>query len=322
MISIQVAELLKDRDYHLNLELLAGKQGLLKKITIPRIQKPGLALTGDTSNLHSGRLQILGKSEIKYLRELSPQKLKSVIQKICKIDLSAMVITRGNPVPPILLEEAEKNSIPLFTTNLLTSTFINRITRFLEDKLTASTNIHGVLMDVYGVGILIIGKSGIGKSEAALDLILRGHRLVADDIVEIKKKPPATLSGMSSEIIRYHMEIRGLGIINIEDLFGVAAIRDRKVLDIVVELAEWNPKEEYDRLGMEEQTHLILDVKVPYLKIPVRPGRNITTIIEVAARNHLLKQRGHFSAQEFDEKLNQDLLHQEKINKTLWNSLE
>ncbi|MCE9625800.1 MAG: HPr(Ser) kinase/phosphatase, partial [Deltaproteobacteria bacterium] len=258
MISIQVAEFLKDGDYHLNLELVAGKQGLLKKITIPRIQKPGLALTGDTSNLHSGRLQIIGKSEISYLSGLPEKKLRSVVEKICKIDLSAMVITRGNPVPKILIEEAEKNSIPLFSTNLLTSTFINRVTKFLEDKLTASTNIHGVLMDVFGVGIMIVGKSGIGKSEAALDLILRGHRLVADDIVEIKKKPPSTLSGMSSEIIKYHMEIRGLGIINIEDLFGVAAIRDRKVIDIVVEMVEWDPKAEYDRLGMEEQTYPIL----------------------------------------------------------------
>ena len=322
MISIQVAELIKDSEYHLNLELVAGKQGLLKKITIPRIQKPGLALTGDTSNLHSGRLQVLGKSEISYLSGLPEKKLRSVVEKICKIDLSAMVITRGNPVPSILVEEAEKNSIPLFSTNLLTSTFINRITKFLEDKLTASTNVHGVLMDVFGVGIMIIGKSGIGKSEAALYLIRRGHGLVADDVVEIKKKPPSTLSGMSSEIIKYHMEIRGLGIINIEDLFGVAAIRDRKVIDIVVELVDWDPKAEYDRLGMEEQTYPILDVRVPYLKIPVRPGRNVTTIIEVAARNHLLKQRGHFSAQEFDDKVSQDLQLRDKLNKTLWNSLE
>lgn len=322
MISIQVAELLRDREYNLNLELIAGKKALLKKLTIPRIQKPGLGLTGDTSHLHSGRLQVLGRSEIRYLNSLNPKKLHSVIQKICQIDLSAMVVTRGNPPPKFLIEECENNSIPLFQTNLLTSTFVNRVTKFLEDKLTASTSIHGVMVDVFGVGILIIGKSGIGKSEAALDLILRGHRLVADDLVEVKKKPPSTLSGMSSSIIKYHMEIRGLGIINIEDLFGVAAIRDRKVIDIVIELEEWDPKEEYDRLGLEEQTYSILDVRVPYLKIPVRPGRNVTAIIEVAARNYLLKQRGHFSAQEFDEKLNRDISLQENFNKTAWNSLE
>jgi HPr kinase/phosphorylase len=322
MISIQVAELLKDQEYNLSLKQLAGKKGLLKKITIPRIQKPGLGLTGDTSHLHSGRLQILGRSEISYLNSLDPDQLQTVIQKICRIDLSAMVITRGNQPPKVLIEEAEKNSIPLFSTNLLTSTFVNRVSKFLEDKLTATATVHGVLLDIFGVGILIIGKSGIGKSEAALDLILRGHRLVADDVVEVKKKPPATLSGMSSSIIKYHMEIRGLGIINIEDLFGVAAIRDRKIIDIVIELVEWDPKEEYDRLGLEEQTYPILDVRIPYLKIPIRPGRNVTAIIEVAARNYLLKQKGQFSAQELDEKLSRDITYREKVNKVIWNSLE
>lgn len=322
MISIQVAELLRDHEYNLSLQLEAGKKGLFKKITIPRIQKPGLGLTGDTSHLHSGRLQILGRSEIRYLTSLSPQKLEEVIEKICQIDLSAMVVTRGNKPPKVLIDQANHSGIPLFTTNLLTSTFVNRVTKFLEDKLTASTTIHGVMMDIYGVGILIIGKSGIGKSEAALDLILRGHRLVADDVVEIKKKPPDTLSAMSSSIIKYHMEIRGLGILNIEDLFGVASIRDRKVIDIVIELEEWDSKEEYDRLGLGEQVYPILDVKVPHLKIPVRPGRNVTAIVEVAARNYLLKQRGHFSAREFDEKLNQDISKREQFNKTIWNSLE
>lgn len=322
MISIQVAELLRDREYNLNLDLVSGKKGLFKKINIPRIQKPGLALTGDISHLHSGRLQVFGRSEIRYLKTLPENQLEVIIKKIFSTDLSAVVITRGNEAPQILLEESETNSIPVFSTNLLTSTFINRVSKFLEDRLTASTTIHGVMMDVFGVGTLIIGKSGIGKSEAALDLILRGHRLVADDVVEIKKKPPTSLSAMSSALIKYHMEIRGLGIINIEDLFGVAAIRDRKLIDVVIELEEWDPNEEYDRLGLEEQTYTILDVKIPFIKIPVRPGRNLTSIIEVGARNFLLKQRGHFSAQEFDDRLHQDLADQEKLNKSAWNSLE
>lgn len=322
MISVQVADLLRDKDYHLDLELISGKTGLLKKITIPRIQKPGLGLTGDTSHLHSGRLQVLGRSEIHYLNSLSSRQLRKVVEALCKIDLSALVVTRGNPAPQALIEGTEKSGIPLFSTQLLTATFINRVTRFLEDRLTASATIHGVLLDIYGVGILIIGKSGIGKSEAALELILRGHRLVADDVVEIKKKPPSTLSGVSSSIIKYHMEIRGLGIINIEDLFGVAAIRDRKVIDIIIELIEWEAGQEYDRLGLEEQTYNILDVKVPHLKIPMRMGRNVTTIIEVAARNHLLKQRGHFSAQELEDKLAQDLSHRDKLDRSLWNTLE
>lgn len=314
--------MLRDRDYSLNLELVSGKKGLFKKITIPRIQKPGLALTGDISHLHSGRLQVFGRSEIGYLKTLPEDQLKTIVQKMLSTDLSAIVVTRGNEPPQVLKEESENHSIPLFSTNLLTSTFINRVSKFLEDRLTASTTIHGVMMDVFGVGILIIGKSGIGKSEAALDLILRGHRLVADDVVEVKKKPPDSLSAMSSSLIKYHMEIRGLGIINIEDLFGVAAIRDRKLINVVIELEEWDAKEEYDRLGLEEQTHNILDVKVPFIRIPVRPGRNVTPIIEVAARNFLLKQRGHFSAQEFDDKLSQDIAHQDRVNKTAWNSIE
>ncbi|MBL7686324.1 MAG: HPr(Ser) kinase/phosphatase [Deltaproteobacteria bacterium] len=322
MISIQVADLLHDTEYHLNLELVSGKKGLIKKITIPRIQKPGLALTGDTSNLHSGRVQVLGKSEISYLQSLSSKKITQVLQKICKTDLACMIVSRGNPIPQILIEESEKSNIPLFSTNLLTSTFVNRVTRFLEDKLTASTTLHGVLVDVLGVGILMIGKSGIGKSECALDLILKGHRLVSDDIVEIKKKPPSTLRGMGVGAIKHHMEIRGLGIINIKDLFGVASARDQKMIEIVIELVDWDPHEEYDRLGIDEQSYTILDVKVPYLKIPVRPGRNITTLIEVAARNHLLKQKGHFSAQDFQDRLNREILSQEKLKKTIWNELE
>lgn len=322
MMSIQVADFLRDNEYNLNLELVAGKKGLIKKITIPRIQKPGLALTGDTSNLHSGRVQVFGKSEINYLNTLPKKQLKEIIHKIYQVDLACLVVARGNAIPPELIEGAEANDVSLFSTNLLTSTFINRVTRFLEDKLTASTTLHGVLMDVFGVGIFIIGKSGIGKSECALDLILRGHRLVADDIVEIKKKPPATLSGAGAGIIKHHMEIRGLGILNIKDLFGVAATRDQKIMEIVVELVEWDPTHEYDRLGIDDQRYTILDVKIPHVVIPVRPGRNITTLIEVAARNHLLKIKGHFSAQEFNERLNREILAQEKLNKDIWGSLE
>ncbi len=322
MISIQVADFLRDNEYNLNLELVAGKKGLIKKITIPRIQKPGLALTGDTSNLHSGRVQVLGKSEINYLNTLPKKQLKEIIHKIFLVDLACLVVARGNAIPRELIEGAESSDIALFSTNLLTSTFINRVTRFLEDKLTASTTLHGVLMDVFGVGIFIIGKSGIGKSECALDLILRGHRLVADDVVEIKKKPPSTLSGSGAGIIKHHMEIRGLGILNIKDLFGVAATRDQKIVEIVVELVEWDASEEYDRLGIDDQRFTVLDVKIPHVVIPVRPGRNITTLIEVAARNHLLKIKGHFSAQEFNEKLNREIMAQEKLNKDIWGSLE
>lgn len=322
MLAIPIIQMLKDKDHQLQLELLTGDKGLGKRITVPRIQKPGLALTGDVTHLHAGRVQVLGKSEMRYFNSLSAAERKRIINAMCKVDISCFVITSKNAPDALLTEMCKKRNIPLLRTTILTSTFINRVTRFLEDQLTASTTIHGVLMDVYGIGILIIGKSGIGKSECALDLILRGHRLVADDIVNIKKKPPSTLYGMGSEIIKYHMEIRGLGIINIKDLFGVAAIRDRKLIELAVELHEWDSKAEYDRLGIEEKTYTLLDVHVPHILIPVRPGRNITTIIEVAARNQILKMAGHHSAREFQEHLTNEIMSRSNTQKMAWEMLE
>ena len=321
MLNIPVINLLRDTQHRLHLELLAGKEGLAKKITIPRIQKPGLALTGDTSNLHPGRIQILGRAEMKFLTSLSPTKMRQILDLVCKVDIACIVVTRSAEVPKHLQVLCNKHNIPLMRTKLLTSTFVNRATRFLEESLAASTCMHGVLLDVFGVGILIIGKSGMGKSECALDLVLRGHRLVADDIVNIHKHPPSTLYGAGSEIIRHHMEIRGLGIINIRDLFGISAVRDRKVIEMVVELAEWDPEAEYDRLGMDEQRHTILDVSLPLIQIPVRPGRNISAIIEVASRNHLLKLGGHYSAREFQEKLSAAIVAEDK-RKDIWGQLE
>lgn len=312
MLNIPVIKLVKDSVHRLHLEVLTGKAGLDKKIVIPRIQKPGLALTGDTSNLHPGRIQVLGKAELRFLDSLPAKKRRSVIEAICKIDIACIVLTREAPPPAPLLQLCRQHDIPLLRTRLLTSTFVNRATRFLDESLAASTCIHGVLLDVFGVGILLVGKSGIGKSECALDLVLRGHRLVADDIVNVRKRPPATLYGNGSEIIKHHMEIRGLGIINIRDLFGISAVRDRKVIEIVVELSEWNAEMEYDRLGLDEHRYTILDVEVPLIQIPVRPGRNLSAIIEVAVRNHLLKLGGYHSAREFQEKLSAEIVANEQ----------
>lgn len=322
MLSIPVINLLKDTKHHLQLEIIAGKKGLGKRLTIPRIQKPGLALTGDTSNLHPGRLQVLGKSEMRYLNSMPDKKLKQILEKMSEVDITCFIVTR-NAMPPVpLVSLCKKRTIPLFRTKLLTSTFVNRATQFLDESLAATTCIHGVLLDVFGVGILLVGKSGIGKSECALDLILRGHRLVADDIVNIKKQPPSALFGTGSEIIKYHMEIRGLGIINIRDLFGISAVRDRKLVEIAVELTEWDPNVEYDRLGVDEMRYNLLDVNLPLIQIPVRPGRNLSAIIEVAARNHLLKLGGQHSAREFQEKLGKEILAAEDLKKTMLGLLE
>ena len=303
IISLAIEELLKDEEYGLGLHLIAGAKGLANCIRSPRLQKPGLALTGYTEYLHADRVQILGNTEISYLRQLDEQQAITNIDKLCSFPLCCIIVTRGLDPPVYLKTATEKADIPLLLTPLQSSTFISLITKFLEERLLPTTHIHGVLVDVLGVGVLLLGKSGIGKSECALDLVIRGHRLVADDIVYIKKKMPAALVGQAGESIHYHMEIRGLGIINIKDLYGVSSIREKKIVDMVLELVEWNPVHEYDRLGIDDLVYTILGVDLPHLRIPVSPGRNLTSIIEVAARNFRRKGMGFHSAREFHEKL-------------------
>jgi HPr kinase/phosphorylase len=304
MDAIRVGALLDDKKFDLRLALVAGKQGLSRRISSTRIQKPGLVLAGFTEYLHKERVQVFGNTEMSFLATLPAERAAALLENFFAQEVSCLVVTKGLEIPPSLSGAADRAGVPLFRTSHLSSTFIESIQNYLEDVLTAQTSMHGVLLDVFGVGILLLGKSGIGKSEIALDLVMRGHRLVADDIVDVKRKSPEAVFGAGSEIIKHHMEIRGLGIINIKDLFGVAAIRERKKIEIVLELVEWDPSVEYDRLGVEDRKFRILDVEVPMLVVPVRPGRNMTTIIEVAARNHLLKQQGHHSAREFQERLN------------------
>jgi HPr kinase/phosphorylase len=212
-------------------------------------------------------------------------------------------VTKGLEIPPLLIEESQRRRIPLFQTELSTPVLIEGVTRFLEDRLAPSTTVHGVLVDVFGVGVLILGGSGIGKSECALDLILRGHRFVADDMVVLYRRPRDNIFGSGPDTVKYHMEIRGLGIINVARLFGVETIRERKIVDMVVELVEWESPFDYDRLGFEEESYPVLGIDLPKVKIPVTPGRNLASIIEVAARNHLLKVMGYDPAKDFERKL-------------------
>jgi len=304
MEAIRVGALLDDKKFDLRLTLVAGKQGLSRRVSSARIQKPGLVLAGYTEYLHRERIQVFGNTEMSYYRTLPRERRLELVRAFFAQDVSCLVVTKDLEVPAELVAAAEEAGVPLLRSSHLSSTFIENIQSYLEDQLTASSSMHGVLLDVLGVGILLLGKSGIGKSEIALDLVMRGHRLVADDIVDVKRRTPDSVFGSGSEIIKHHMEIRGLGIINIKDLFGVAAIRERKKIEIVLELVEWDPSVEYDRLGVDEKKFRILDVEIPMLIVPVRPGRNMTTIIEVAARNHLLKLQGHHSAREFQERLN------------------
>ncbi len=319
--SVRVESLLTDRSFDLRLELIAGKAGLSRRIVSARIQKPGLALAGYTSHIHPERLAVFGHTEMSFLATLAPEQQAKVCDQLCVLDLSCLVVTKNLDIPDVLVDSARRHEMPLMRSSHLSSAFINNIEQFLQEALTQATSLHGVLVDVLGVGVLVIGKSGIGKSECALDLVMRGHRLVADDIVNIKKKPSGPLYGTGSDIIGHHMEVRGLGIINIKDLFGISAVRARKKLELVVELVEWDEKVEYDRLGVEEQKYRILDVEVPLLVIPVRPGRNLTTIIEVAARNHLLKEQGHHSARDFQDRLNRQIA-QARTNRGLGDEVE
>jgi HPr kinase/phosphorylase len=307
MDSIKVSAMLAASEFDLRLEVLSGESGLDRKVANSRIQKPGLALAGFLEHIHRDRLQIFGNTELSFLATLPPADQRARTRALFQLPICCLIVTKNLPVDDMLKREAADAKVPLLRTSHLSSAFIENVQRYLQESLTASTSVHGVLIDVVGVGILILGKSGIGKSELALDLVAKGHRLVADDIVDIKRKPGGSIYGSGSEIIKHHMEIRGLGIINIKDLFGVSAVREKKKVEMVVELVDWEDKTEYDRLGVDEQKYSVLDCEVPLLVVPVRPGRNLTTIVEVAARNHLLKLQGHHSAREFQEKLSRQI---------------
>lgn len=301
-MGVKVKELLKQKT--LALKCVDGENGLANECSVGSIQKPGLLLTGLLDELiHPERVQILGAAETGYLENLAPAALKSALEMFLKPGIPAVVVTRGLIPPRALVKFSRKRNIPVLTTPLTSSVFIERIIKFLDEKLAPSIMLHGVLVDVLGMGILITGKSGIGKSECALDLISRGYRLVADDAVVVKRVYPSTLFGTATDSIPYHIEVRGIGIVNIKDLFGITAIREKKQMDLAVELVSWDPKGEYERLGFEEKTVEILGVELPHLTIPVSPGRSMATIVEVAARNQILKIMGHHPGVELMEKL-------------------
>ncbi|HET6284008.1 MAG TPA: HPr(Ser) kinase/phosphatase [Polyangia bacterium] len=291
----------------LRLVLLAGESGLGRRITIHRIQKPGLALAGFVRQVHPERVQVLGSTEISYIQTLSDEDARRAVDAFVGLNPACVMVTKGLDVPRILLDGCDKAGVPLLRTPLVSSVAIDAIQKHLELQLAPTASIHAVLLDVLGVGVLLLGKSGIGKSEAALDLIMRGHRLVADDLVEVRRTSGDVLVGWASELIKHHMEVRGLGIINIKDMFGVAAVRDEKKIELVLELMKWDQTESHDRLGLDEMVYPILEVPVPLLRIPVSPGRNVSSLIEVAARNRLLQVRGHHSAREFQERLDRAL---------------
>jgi len=308
MNGLTVKDLLEDKRYDLKLSLIAGKKGIKNEISSPKVQKTGLALSGFTDHLHKDRIQVLGNIEVSYLNSLDSDRRTEFLKRLFDLNISCFIVTFNLDIPDDLLRAAEDSSTPLLRTALPTDKFTTKIINLLEERLTETTILHGVLVDVLGIGVLILGQSGIGKSECALDLVAKGHRLVADDVVVIRKRPPNIVIGSSPELIRYHMEIRGLGILNIKDLFGITAIRVEKQIDMVVKLIEWNSEHEYDRLGFDKEFHQVMDVQLPIVNIPVTTGRNITTIIEVAARNHILSIMGHSPSLEFERNLNREII--------------
>ncbi len=290
----------------LDLDVIAGAEGMDREIAGPRIQKLGLALAGVREHVHSGRVQILGNTEISYLARQTPEERLRNLTPIMEMGLACIVLTKGLTPPDELVELAERTATPLLRSAKTSSLVINEITDVLLSTLAPTLTVHGVLVDVYGVGLLLIGQGSIGKSETALDLIVRGHRLVSDDVVEIRRRGDG-ITGSPPKLLQYHMELRGLGIINIKDLFGVVATRARMDVDLVVELEHWKADGAYDRLGLDEQTISILGVPVPYLLFPVALGRNITILLEVAVRNLLLKRKGIFTARTFAQRLQEVL---------------
>jgi len=300
---ISVRKLLDDLAARLDLTIAAGKSGIDRPIEAPFVQRPGLALSGYLRMLETGRIQVFGQNEIAYLEFLPAEARAGALEHFIKVNPPCVVVTRGRTPPAELVHHAERSGVPLLLCPLPSAVFIEQIHEYLFNRLAPIRTIHGVLMDILGVGILIMGKSGIGKSECALDLVLRGHRLVADDVVEVYRRPPATVIGRGADLIRYHMEIRGLGVISIKDLFGISAIRDHKVIDLVACLEEWDEDESYDRLGTEKLTHEILGVQMPKIIVPVKPGRPMAAIIEVAARDRLLHFHGIRPAHDLAKRL-------------------
>jgi HPr kinase/phosphorylase len=324
MPSLTVAALLASRPEAavLPLELLAGGAGLDRAIDSPHIQKTGLALAGFDEYLQPARIFVFGESEVRYLEALAADVRTRVLTAAFEHDIPCVLITGGWLPPPEVVTAAERHKIPLLRTPVATPIAIAKITALLDDTLAVRTIVHGVLMDILGLGVLIIGDSGIGKSECALDLVVRGHRLVADDTVEMRRRREAVVIGTCPELTRYHMEVRGLGLINIRDLFGVAATRVSKRVELVVQLERWAPEREYDRLGLEDNVHDLFGLRIPLIRMPVAPGRSLAILVEVAARNQLLRIRGLHAARELVARLDQQLLEADPESDTEVDDIE
>lgn len=301
--SITVEELLRTKERTLALELITPDIDLKRPIESATPSSPGLILAGFTDRSPRGRIQILGETEIRYLESLSPESRREALHTFFSIATPAVIVTKGLEIPFELVEEARRADVPVISSQLKTGELYRRLQPYLEEQLAPATTCHGSLADVYGVGLLFTGRSGIGKSECVLDLVERGHRVVADDTVHITRRGNDVLIGRGLELQGHHMEIRGIGIIDIKALFGIRAIRQQKRIEVVVQLEEWTATAHYDRTGLDVQEMEILGVRLPKVIMPLNAGKNLTVLSEVVAMNHLLKYTGTDSAKLFNERL-------------------
>lgn len=319
---ITVEKLFTERRAHFELSLLRGGGGLKKVIATNQINRPGLPLAGFFEKFPHNRIQIFGQTELVFLDNMDPSQRRQRLDDLFSRDLPCVFVTKGKTPPPEVLEIADGHKTAVFSSRLPTGELSYRLSAYLDNIFAPWTIVHGTLVDVYGVGLMYTGKSGIGKSECALDLVERGQRLVADDMVKIVRRGPEIIVGSGSKLLKHHMEVRGLGIIDIERLFGIRAIRLQKRIEVEVRLERWSDEAHYERLGIEDKYTTILGVQIPVITIPVSPGKNITVISEVIAMNHMLKVYGEESAKKFAERQTEEIQRRERTAEYLETDME
>jgi HPr kinase/phosphorylase len=287
----------------LQLELVAGEGGVDNRVPVPEIHRPGMALMGYVDVFTFDRVQVLGNTELLYLESLGPVEAEQALETVFQFKLPCVVVTNGDDPPESLMRKANEADTPLLRTDISTTRFTHLFHYYLDDLFAPRVSLHGSLVDVYGIGLLLTGRSGIGKSEVALDLVERGHRLVADDLVLVTRSARGVIMGEAREDFSHVMEIRGLGVVDVRSVFGIQGVRKMKRIEVEVRLVEWDQKGNYDRTGLEEQVTTILGVEIPCVTLPILPGKNITVISEVIALNYQLRLRGYHPAQAFNEQL-------------------
>jgi HPr kinase/phosphorylase len=319
---LTVSDLIARKGSDLQLEVLTGDVGLDRTISVPQVSSPGLVLAGFTKRFLAKRLHVLGETEVQYLRSLSPEERTKSWETFLGFDSPCVFVTKGQRFPKELVGVAKDRGVPIIRSKLSTAEFYQRLTPYLSEAFAPTTKLHGSLADVFGVGLLFVGRSGIGKSECVLDLVERGHRLVADDSVIITQSGNDVLIGHAPELTRRHMEIRGVGIVDVSALFGVRAVRHQKRIEVVVQLVDWEKAHKADRTGLESHTTTILGVELPQVSVPLNPGKNITVVSEVVAMNHLLKYSGVDSAHLLNERLIAKLAEQRDLREYLLQDYE